>query len=554
MYDQTKPLNAIAAIRVSTTKQGTEGDSPEAQREQIEQFAQSRNIKIKKIFSFLESASREQQPMQEAINYCKVRKNNVQLFIVKSIDRFTRLGSFTYSGLKSQLDNCDVRLMDIYGIIGAQKVNTLEHLGVSYKWSVYDPTKNSEILEAERASDEKRDIMSRMIGAQIRYTRLGYWMRRPLYGYTSEKVETRNGKRCMLIPHPTESLLIIKLFELRCRNTLNDQQITDEINKLRFRTRIHYLRSKQNRTIIIGQRGGNKFTTKELQRLVQSPVYAGINNEKWAGGVVVKLKSEGLVSIKTFNKANRGKITIRETVDGFKIHRKLSSQQIPHKGVDNPLYPYKRVVRCPFCELPLYGSASSGKSGTRYPAYHCSGGVRGQHYFRVPKKQFDETITQFLTNIQIEPQYTERVMRAVFAEQVRRRGERVRDGSVRTMQVSELKAQAKTLANNLKFVRSEAAIRYMEEDLLEIEEEIAIATADQLQAQGNKLDTHKTTRVFVAELLEDLNDLLVSNLSPASKSLYFGLLFNGAPTYNELLGATQDKTPLAKLNEIFQMR
>ena len=190
MYDQTKPLNAIAAIRVSTTKQGTEGDSPEAQREQIEQFAQSRNIKIKKIFSFLESASREQQPMQEAINYCKVRKNNVQLFIVKSIDRFTRLGSFTYSGLKSQLDNCDVRLMDIYGIIGAQKVNTLEHLGVSYKWSVYDPTKNSEILEAERASDEKRDIMSRMIGAQIRYTRLGYWMRRPLYGYTSEKVET----------------------------------------------------------------------------------------------------------------------------------------------------------------------------------------------------------------------------------------------------------------------------------------------------------------------------------------------------------------------------
>ncbi len=28
--------HAVAAIRVSTTKQGTDGDSPEAQKEQIE--------------------------------------------------------------------------------------------------------------------------------------------------------------------------------------------------------------------------------------------------------------------------------------------------------------------------------------------------------------------------------------------------------------------------------------------------------------------------------------------------------------------------------------
>ena len=37
---------AVAAIRVSTTKQGTDGDSPEAQKEQIERFAQSKGIVI----------------------------------------------------------------------------------------------------------------------------------------------------------------------------------------------------------------------------------------------------------------------------------------------------------------------------------------------------------------------------------------------------------------------------------------------------------------------------------------------------------------------------
>ena len=33
--------NAVGAIRVSSTRQGTDGDSPEAQREQIERFAQN---------------------------------------------------------------------------------------------------------------------------------------------------------------------------------------------------------------------------------------------------------------------------------------------------------------------------------------------------------------------------------------------------------------------------------------------------------------------------------------------------------------------------------
>ena len=47
------PHNAVAAIRVSSVQQGTDGDSPEAQREQIERFAKQRNIVIKKIFVFL---------------------------------------------------------------------------------------------------------------------------------------------------------------------------------------------------------------------------------------------------------------------------------------------------------------------------------------------------------------------------------------------------------------------------------------------------------------------------------------------------------------------
>src|SRR5258707_59037 len=83
------------------------------------------------------------------IDYCKSPKNDIQLFIIKSIDRFTRGGSYLYDHLKMQLVRDHVQLIDIYGIIGNQEVNTLEHLGIEYNWSVYSPTKKSEILEAE---------------------------------------------------------------------------------------------------------------------------------------------------------------------------------------------------------------------------------------------------------------------------------------------------------------------------------------------------------------------------------------------------------------------
>jgi len=281
MENLPKIENAVAAIRVSSVRQGTQGDSPEAQKEQIELFAKSHNIHIKKFFIFLESASKDEQPVQEAIDYCKTKKNDIQLFIIKSIDRFTRGGSYLYEELKMQLDKNHVKLIDIYGVIGTQQINTLEHLGIEFKWSVYSPTKKAEMLEAERAKDEMRDIMSRMIGAEIRYSRMGYWVRKPPMGFMNEKVETANGRRTILKPEPTESRWIIKMFELRCRGTLTDHQIVEEINNLGFKTRIARIRDPHDRTKIIREKGGGELTLKRFWGYLKNPIYAGINFISW---------------------------------------------------------------------------------------------------------------------------------------------------------------------------------------------------------------------------------------------------------------------------------
>lgn len=548
MEQVLKIENAVAAIRVSSVKQGVEGDSPDAQKEQIERYAETHNIRIKKFFIFLESASKEEQPVQEAIDYCKNPKNDIQLFVIKSIDRFTRGGSYFYEELKMQLQENGVQLIDIYGVIGKQQVNTLEHLGVSFNWSVYSPTKKSEILEAERAKDEMRDIMSRMIGAEIRYSRMGYWCRKAPIGYMNVKVETPNGKRTTLKPDPVESHWIIKMFELRCRGTLSDHQIVDEVNNLGFKTRMTYVRDKHDRTKILKERGGNKLDIKGFWLYITNPLYAGINLVKWTKDNPQKGKFEGLVSIQTFNKANKGKITIEEEDGQIKIYKRKPMECRVKKGVRNADFPYKRVVLCPHCERPLFGSASKGRLGKYYPAYHCN--KRG-HYFRVPKKDFDATVTKFIRNIELAPGYTDALVKAVTDEWDKRQKESTRDDVSIDTKISELKTKAKLTADKIKYLTSEVAIKYVEEDLVKIDQEISgLNVEKQKLIQDKPTDMHLVMD-YIKYFLEHMEDLLIHSEDPIARASHFGVLFDTVPTYEELVSGTQKLAEFIKLNEVF---
>lgn len=536
--------NAVAAIRVSSIKQGLQGDSPEAQKEQIERFAEAHNITIKKFFVFMESASKEQQPVQEAIDYCKNPKNNIQLFIIKSIDRFTRGGSYFYDQLKMQLEHYKVSLVDIYGIIGNQHINTLEHLGVQYDWSVYNPTKKAEILEAERAKDEMRDIMSRMIGAEIRYVRMGYRVREAPFGYINEKVETYNGKRVILKPHPIESKWIEQLFQMRLLGTLSDIKIVEEINKHGFKTRKRYLRDPKNRTWIVGEWGGKPLHLKQFLRLIQNPIYAGLNIEKWTNGQPVKCKFKGIVSIDIFNKANAGKIAIVENDGGYIIQKNLPAQRWLKKAVNNPKFPYKRYVLCPHCGKPLYGSASRGKLGKYYPAYHCN--KRG-HYFRVSAPEMENTIKTFVRSLKINKEYVDDLKKFVLELWHKKQGQVVDELSLKEERIKTLQAEAKSAAEKMKMVSSEVAIKYLEEDLVKIDTEIK-----KLQSENTLAKSKDVDMVIIMEnvgyFLEHLEELLIDSEDPLKKAAYFGLIFEKTPTYQELISGTPKLQPYLTLN------
>jgi site-specific DNA recombinase len=552
MHSQPTRKNAVGAIRVSSLKQGNQGDSPEDQKEQIERFAASQNINIKKFFIFIESGAGDIQPMQEGIDYCKDSKNEIDFFIIKSIDRFTRGGSDMYSPLKNQLEQYNVSLIDIYGIIGTKKVNTLDHLGVKYKWSEYSPTRKSELLEAERANDEWREILTRVIGAEVRYTRLGYWMRQPPYGFESYRVDTTNGKRCLLRSEPQEAKLILKMFELRQRGTLDDSQIVDEINKLGYKSRVHVVRDKRDRTKVIGHRGGNKLDLKQFWKYIQNPIYAGVICEKWTDDKPLKAKFDGLVSIEEFNAANRGKVVISEK-DGevFIYNKPPEARYATKKGTRNAEFPYRKTVMCPECSQPLFGSASRGKLGKYYPAYHCN--KRG-HYFRVPKPEFENKIVEFVQQVTFSQAQIDTLMSQIELVWNRRQESVINEEATLEARIETLKSQARATVDKIKLVSSEIAIKHLEEDLVKLEEEIKALEAEQAQKAVNKPTDFKTVLKYVKYFLEHLDYLLLQQIDPVARANFFGVLFDKLPTYKEIVSGTQNLAELTGLNELFKLK
>ncbi len=548
MYDGVTKLNAVIAIRVSTTKQGTDGDSPEAQREQLIRFAETRGITIKETFVFLESGSKVKQPMQQAINYCKDPKNNIQLFIIKSIDRFTRGGGSPYDQLKLQLEKINVALVDIYGVISTQKVNTLDHLGLEYSWSKYSPSQKTEYLEAERAKDELRDILSRMIGAEVRYARLGYWMRQPPYGFVSEKVETHNGKRCILQPHPIEAPLIIKMFELRALGTMSDQEICDQLNRLGFKTRIRYRRSKHDRTKVVSQSGGQPLTVNALWKLVRNPIYAGINVEKWTENKAVRCVFNGLVEIELFNRANKGKFGIIENGDDLSLYTKQPPAHLANKGARNPDFPYRKFVGCSTCGRPMLGSASRGKNGTYYPAYHCS---NHGHYFRVPKDELEASVVEFISHIRVSQEQIDKVVGAVMDQWEKREQNIVQELTTYDERVQELETEAAMTVRKMRVLQSDVALKYMEEDLVRIENELITLKGERSAVIAKKPTNIEQVVARVKYFLENMDKLLLQQIDPVKKAQLFGVIFDQTPKYSEINPGKQ-KTPLfTGVNPVF---
>ena len=547
---------AVGTLRVSSTKQGLQGDSHEDQKIQIERkvaqisASTGKNIIIKKWFRFTESASVpiDMQPVNEAIDYCSDPKNKIKYFFFKSVDRMTRGGSIIYGLLRARLAKAGVQCADVYGVVGYKETNTLEHLGLSYEWSKYNPTWITEILEAERSKGEVRDILTRMIGAEINYVQLGYHVRPAPPGFKNNKIETSHGLRVVLIPHEVESPWFIKMFELKSQGNLTDPEIVDEINNMGFKSRVTKKHDPHDKTIIVGKAGGLPLIVKQFQRYIQNPIYAGINTERWSNGKPIKTRFEGLVSIEMFNDANKGKVTIIKEDDGYKVYKGKPDLWRLRKLKENPLYPYKQQVLCPECRKALLGSAPRSKSGKHIPRYHCA---RGHKFWSINSVEFNKNIKNFVENIKFSDAYRQRFNELVLEEWKKRKEHAQNDSINSEERVIALKREQKMITDKIKMLSSPITIRVLEEDVEEKENEIAQAMQVR-DRQEDKVLEIQTLINFSDYFMEHLEDLLLGGSNPLKNAALFGLVFNQAPTYKEIVNGTPNLAPIVELNEEYK--
>lgn len=556
----SKTIYAAGSLRTSAQKTGLEGDSHEQQKEQIIARATQVSsiigfeVRIIKWFKFTESAGGEYdtQPILEALDYCKDPKNKIKYFFIRSIDRGTRGGGGIYSQLKAEFAKYGVQLLDSYGIIGTSVINTLDYYGLKYNWSEYSPTTTNELIVAEGAKDERRAILTRLIGSEIRYVRLGYPMNSALIGYENVKEDTEHGQRKIRKAHPTESLWIIKGFELRMQGNLSDEDIVKELNQMGYKSRRTRVYNPIDRTKVIGYGGQKSLTVKHFQKLIENPEYAGIYIHKWTNFKPIKGKFVGLITMDVFNRANRGKIAIIEKDGEIMIARDNLPQWQAIKNKDNPMYPYKQQVLCPICKNPLLGSASRGKSGKYFPAYHCGRKINEKtHKFRVRYNDFNNEIEKFVQDVRLDETFASRFREIALEELEKRENQLSTDTISYSRQIEAKEVEIQNLKETIKKLTSTETIQMIEDDI----EKLRIEKAQLIASRDRKEDQQVDTQVainYTNYFMEHLEDLLLGSSDPSRNAALFGLLFDEKPTYQELVDRTPKLACIFRLNEDYK--
>ncbi len=541
----------IGMVRVSSFKQGLAGDSPDEQKEAI----QAKRTKEGRIdipiewVEIIESASGVKQPYQRVLAICKQSQIKISRVYAKVIDRMTRGGAKPYIFFKEQLEKNNVQLVDVAGVISSHTVNTLEHItNKKYAWSVYNPSYKEELLEAEAGKDEVRKILTRMIGAEIRYIKYGYWVGPSPLGYKNKKIDTaEHGERTILEPDiEKEAVWFETMFSLVAQGTPY-LEVVKQVNAMGFKTRPRKIYDELIKTKVIGVHSGEILTVKSLKEYIKRPIYAGVNNHSWLEGKPVKGRFKSIISIDLFNRANKGKITIVEDGENVRIYNGKVPSYLQKKDKFNSYFPYKDQVLCPKCKKPFYASTSKGRNG-HYPAYH-HGSRTGTHpYLKVSRDTFHETIRKFVQEVKFTDDFLMYLHKFILEEWETRRKTSLDKNITLGQRLTSIEQEQKMYAEKIPLLSSAVAIKVMESKIEELEQAKVEVMAEKAKRQKEGMDIQKIIHDSWY-FFEHLEDLLLEGTNTRTNSTLFGLLFDEKPTYEDLLFRTAKLSCVFKLSE-----
>ena len=256
-----------------------------------------------------------------------------------------------------------------------------------------------------------------------------------------------------------------------------------------------------------------------------------------------------MVSVEIFNKANRGRRKIIENKDGQISIEDHMEKRYTTKGHRSAEFPFKKYVFCPHCAKPLMGSASRGRSGKLYPAYHCNRGKN--HNFRVSKQELEDKVDAFFGCLKLSPEHIDKVfglLEKTWQQLETQHNEQIAQLDQR---LATLQSEINVDLQKIKVLDSPSTIKYMENDIAKLEEEsIRVETEKQALLLKKPYDIQRI-KGRLKHLFEHLGETARQQIDGVKKARLFGLLFDKLPTYAQLNLRTADDFVLTGVNPIF---
>lgn len=333
--EYTERKKALAYIRISDKKQ-IDGESPDTQREIIQQYAQRNDTDIVEWF-YDEARSGKNADRQELKNlllFAKKYKGKIDFVIVYKMNRASRDLISYVEGVKLALKSQGISMRSATEPIDDTKMgrfmeNMLVLLGQ---------------LDNEGKAEFTNDNM-RSLAMQ------GYWQHGSVVGYDTHRILNDAGKtRPSLIPNPVMAPKVKAVLERFAEADISQAELTRFADKIGLRTP-----------------KGKRLNETSINRLLTRVVYMGMVSDKFTDHQPVDGKHPAIISPNVYHLNQRILAAATNKRSG-----------IDYK-VDRPDYPLKHFLLCHNCLKPLYASAPQTGGGGHSPRYHCARpGCRGK--------------------------------------------------------------------------------------------------------------------------------------------------------------------------------
>jgi site-specific DNA recombinase len=262
-------LNSAALLCRVSTRDQEEGYSLEAQENLLREYCDRKDLDIKFVVAFSESASKYEERKKFRQFVTDVKRANILHIVVEKVDRLSRSGSRDSVLIDEWFETDSSR--HIHFVKQSLDIHKYAQSTTKFVWNMH-------VAVAKHSSD---NLSEEVLKATDTMLKKGIWPTKAPVGYLRDKANPVSPVQ----PDPTKAHLVQEMFKLYATGDWSTLRLADKMEEMG-------LRNSNN----------HKIMTSRIHILLQDPFYVG--NMKFRGKVW-EGAHEPLVNLELFDEVQR---------------------------------------------------------------------------------------------------------------------------------------------------------------------------------------------------------------------------------------------------------